>query len=170
MEKIESPEEIVNLLQNLMLADGDKKKLNRNLANMVRRYFRAQIKSQKDIHGKRYAPRKRRKVGFTDKGRSKPNKNMLNGLSRMLMTASDADGFSVGLAGLAAKVGRVHNEGQVVTFPRRMNGWFDSKSNLWKGGIKGKGAYKMPQRPFIGWNKDLTTQISLEITKHMELN
>lgn len=166
--EIRSPDQIVDLLKSLELSDSDKKKLNRNLANMSRRYFRAQIRAQRDIDGKRYAPRKRRNVTLSKSGKVKTNRNMLTGLSRMLMTAADADGFNVGLAGMAAKVGRIHNEGETVSFPRRMNGWFDSKSNSWKGGTKGTGRYKMPQRPFIGWSKDLVQKIQMEIIKHME--
>lgn len=167
--EITTPEQIVGLLDNLQLDDKEKKKLNRDLANMARRHFRSQISAQKDINGKSYAPRKRRQASLTSTGKLKTNKNMLTGLSRMLKTQADADGFSVGLSGMASVVGKVHNEGQTVTFPRRINGWFDSKSNTWKGGTKRKGLYKMPKRPFIGWNKTLIQQIQIEIIKHMEL-
>lgn len=166
--QLTSPDQVVDLLQNMQLSDSDKNKLNRDLANKTRRFFRAQISAQKDLAGKRYAPRKRRSVQLAKSGKIKSNKNMLMGLSRMLQTESDANGFSVGLAGLAAKVGRVHNDGQTVTFPRRMNAWFDSKQNTWKGGTKGKGTYKMPQRPFIGWNKELIQSLQLDIINRME--
>ena len=167
--EISSPQQIVDLLANLKLDDKQKQKLNRDLANMARRHFRAQISAQKDIHGKSYAPRKRRQAIMTASGKVKINKNMLMGLSRMLQTQADADGFRVGLSGMAGVVGQIHNEGQSVTFPRRINGWFDSKANTWTGGTKRKGLYRMPKRPFIGWDKDLIKKIEMEIIKHMEL-
>ncbi len=166
--QLTSPDELVDLLQNLQLSESDKKKLNNDLANKTRRYFRAQISAQKDLAGKSYAPRKRRPITMAKSGKIKSNKNMLMGLSRMLKTESDANGFSVGLAGLAAKVGRVHNDGQTVTFPKRMHGWFDSKTNTWKGGTKSKGTYTMPKRPFIGWNKELIQSLQLDIINSME--
>ncbi|MBD3611000.1 MAG: virion morphogenesis protein, partial [Hydrogenovibrio crunogenus] len=60
--EISSPQQIVDLLSNLKLDDKQKQKLNRDLANMARRHFRAQISAQKAINGKSYPPRKTSKA------------------------------------------------------------------------------------------------------------
>ncbi len=165
---IKTPEHLAGMLQGLQLTPADMKTLNRKLANQTRKYFRGQIRNQTDIDGKKYAPPKRRTATIDKTGKAKVNRNMLSGLSRMLIAQSDENGFSVGLAGLAGKIAKTHNEGETVSFTKRMNGWFDSKTNQWKGGTKQKAAYKMPKRTFIGWNKELELQIANEIMQHME--
>jgi len=165
---ISTPEMIQQLLNDLSLPAAEKKKLNRELSNDTRRFFRNQINSQKDIEGNAYAPRKRRNVQIGDNSKARVNRNMLTGLSRMLIAKSDESGFSVGLAGLAGQIAKTHNEGKTVTYTRRMNGWFNSKKNKWEGGIKRKAAYRMPKRTMIGWTERLERQIAHKILQRME--
>jgi len=164
---IKTPEHLMDMLASLQLTSAKQKQLNKELASDTRNFFRGQIKKQSDINGTSYAPRKRR-AERERIGMKKVNRNMLTGLSRMLMPQSDENGFSVGIAGVAGKIAKKHNEGQAISYTTRMNGWFNSKTNRWEGGIKRKAAYRMPKRTFIGWTPKLEQQIAHKIMQHME--
>lgn len=166
---IKTPEQLIALVNSFELDDKAKFALNRKLANTTRKIFRSQIRAQRDINGKAYAPPKRRKVKIDKQGKAKVNKNMLMGLSRMLQTHVSNDAFSVGLSGLAGKIATTHNEGKTVTYTRRMNGWFNSKTNQWEGGTKRKAAYTMPKRTMIGWTPEIERQLAQIIFSEINL-
>ena len=161
--EIKTPEHIEQMLESLILSRAKRKKLHRHLSNQTRRYFRSQIRKQRDIKDLPFAPRSRRNKVNLDMRR-----NMFTGLSKMLMAHSDEEGFSVGLAGLAGVIGEVHNEGKTVNFPARINGWFNKNTNQWEGGKKVRMAYKMPQRTIVGWSPKLEQEIAHEIFNAMK--
>ncbi|MUK93754.1 virion morphogenesis protein [Aliivibrio fischeri] len=166
-----NPEQLTAAINNLVMSDDKKIKLNRLLANKTRQYFRGQIQQQRDIDDNPYQVRRERKVSFIYRGvRGKHgakhrrrklalntinNKNMLTGLSRALKTSISKEDFEVGVTGVLGRVGRQHNEGQTLSFTTRMRGFYNSKTNQWEGGIKVKGNYQMPKRTFIGWTPAL---------------
>lgn len=169
MLEIKTPEQIQGLLESLTLSDKERYKLNVKLANLTRRFFRKQIAQQRDIYGVKYKRRKKPANTFTNSGKHvKANYNMFMGLSRMLQTQVSNDSFSIGLAGVSGKIAQVHNEGQTVSYTRRMNSWFNTKTNRWEGGLKSKAIYRMPKRTFIGWSDTLEQQIANEILTSME--
>ncbi|WP_254654832.1 hypothetical protein [Aliivibrio logei] len=94
------------------------------------------------------------------------------GLSRSLRTNVTGEAFEVGLTGIPAKIGREHNEGQTLSFTTHVNGFYDSKTSRWKGGVKTKNNYRMPKRTFIGWTpsleRELMTMIRAELVMNME--
>lgn len=175
MAQIKAPEDIVTMLQNLTLTDKERFDLHRRLANKTRKFFRGQITAQRDIDGKPFAPRKRRKTGYVDKktgkfirrGNLEQRGNMLMGFSRMLKTQVGKDGFAVGVASFA-EIAKRHNEGKAITFSTRIKGWFNSKTNKWEGGRKAQLSYRMPKRTFIGWTKELEVMIAHDIYQKME--
>ena len=173
--QLDSPEQLTSILESLTLTPAQKLELNRKLANHSRRFFRAQISQQRDIDNNPYQSRTRRKTHRIHQGTTtstQNNKNMLMGLSRSLKTYADNDSFEVGLTGVPAIIGREHNEGQTLSFTTRMNGFFNSKTNRWEGGVKTKANYRMPKRTFIGWTpsleRELMTMIRAELVMNME--
>lgn len=181
--KLSTPEQLVATMKTLTMPAKEKMALNRKLANMARKYFRAQIREQRDVlTDKAYLPRKRGKIdGWTGQrfnfktldGKrtsamaSKRARLMFSGISRELRAYPEQDGFRVGLEGLMGKIGMVHNEGGMVEFSYRMHGFFNSKTKKWQGGQKQTGYYEMPERPFLGWNDELIRQLENEILSHM---
>lgn len=175
MKEIKTPELLVNMLESLQISPAKKKTLNKELANKTRKYFRGQIRKQRDIHNVPYAPRRRRRpIYITAYGKKiyrqnmDQRRNMLSGLSRMLMAQSDENGFSVGLAGVPGIIAANHNEGKTISYTTRMNGWFNHKTNKWEGGRKSHLAYRMPKRTFIGWTPAITQNIAHTIMQYME--
>ena len=165
---IKTPEHLVTLLKSLDLDDKARFELNRKLANHTRRFFRSQVRAQRDIDGKAYAPRKRRKVSIDKQGKAKTRRNMLMGMSRNLKTQVSSDAFGVGLVGLEGHIAQIHNEGKSVVYTRRIDGFFNSKTNSWEGGIKQKAAYQMPKRTMVGWTPELQRQILQIIFSEMK--
>ncbi len=175
MVEIKTPEHLESLLKSIQIEPKAQKKLNRDLANHVRKYFRGQIRKQRDIHNIPYAPKRRRKpmyITYYGKKIYRQSKdqrrNMLSGLSKMLFAQSDQDGFSVGLAGVPAIIAKTHNDGEAVTYTTRMNGWFNKNTKKWEGGRKSHFSYRMPKRTFIGWTTELEQQIAHSIMQYME--
>lgn len=173
--KLDSPQEISELLKGLEMSDAERKKLHKDLANQARRYFRGQISAQRDIHGTPYTPRRRRKPMYIKPGGEKvyrqtlqQGRNMLMGISKAIQTKPTAEGFEVGVGGAVGKVGIKHNDGKTIRFTYRMHGWFNAKSGKWEGGRKAHLAYKMPKRPFIGWNTEAKVQILNTIYQRIE--
>ena len=167
--ELKTPEQLVSLLNQVPLTAKEKVALNKELANHTRRYFRSQIRAQRDINNKAYAPRKRRKASFNTNGKVSTSTNMFLGLSRNIKTEVNADSFSVGLAGLEGHIAKVHNQGDSVIYPRRINGWFNAKTNSWEGGKNsGTAAYKMPKRTLIGWTNKLTRELTQKIVERMQ--
>ena len=167
--EIKTPEQLITLLEQVPLKGKEKLKLNAELANHTRRFFRGQISAQRDIDGKAYAPRKRRNSSINKHGKIGTKKNMLLGMSRALKTEVTAESFSVGLTGLEGHIMKIHNEGKPVVFTRKINGWFNSKTNRWEGGNKHtKSAYKMPKRTAVGWTEKLKRELVQIIFKHMQ--
>ena len=82
------------------------------------------------------------------------------GMSKELKTEVNSEGLGVGLSGLMGHIGEKHNEGGAVTYPRRINGFFNKDTNRWEGGKIKTAAYKMPKRKFIGWNKELEQELA----------
>lgn len=167
--EIKTPEELITLLEQVPLKGKEKLKLNAELANHTRRFFRAQISAQRDIDGKAYAPKKRRQNKLNKKGKVGSRTNMLLGMSRNLKTEVSSDHFAVGLVGLEGHIAKIHNEGKSVVYTRKINGWFNSKTNRWEGGKKGnKAAYAMPKRTMVGWTEKLKRELAQIIFKHMQ--
>lgn len=174
MYQIKTPEDVTRLLQGLKLSDQQKLKLYKDLANNTRKFFRGQIKQQRDIHGIPYAPRRRRKPLYVFQGKKifrqskDQRRNMLSGISKMLMTQVDSNGFQVGLGGVPGLIAKVHNEGEKVFVPTRMNGWFNRKNNRWEGGRKSQLGVRMPKRTFIGWTPKLEQEAVSIILQALE--
>lgn len=174
--RLTNPEHLTSMLENVALNPRQQFQLNQKLANHSRRFFRAQISHQRDIDNTPYQSRTRR----TQKQQADPkvvlntksNRNMLMGLSRSLRTNVTGEAFEVGLTGIPAKIGREHNEGQTLSFTTHVNGFYDSKTSRWKGGVKTKNNYRMPKRTFIGWTpsleRELMTMIRAELVMNME--
>lgn len=168
--KLSTPEQLVATMKTLTMPAKEKMALNRKLANMARKYFRAQIREQRDVlTDKAYLPRstKTNKWERLKQANSKRARLMFTGISRELRAYPEQDGFRVGLEGLMGKIGMVHNEGGMVEFSYRMHGFFNSKTKKWQGGQKQTGYYEMPERPFLGWNDELIRQLENEILSHM---
>ncbi len=166
---IKTPEQLLAILKSIKLDDKAKFELNRTLANYTRTAFRKQIRAQRDINDKSYAPRKRQATRTHKKtGKVATLKNMLMGMASNLKTEVSSDGFGVGLVGLEGHIAEVHNKGKSVVYMCRINGFFNKKTQRWEGGEKRKASYKMPQRQMIGWNKPLERQIAQIILKEMQ--
>ena len=161
------------MFESLALSPAQKFELNRKMANRSRQFFRAQIRQQRDIDNNPYQSRTRRKVNNTRLGKvtsTQNNKNMLMGLSRSLKTYVDNDSFEVGLTGVPAKIGRQHNEGQTMSFTTRLNGFYNSRTNQWEGGVKTKANYRMPKRTFIGWTPSLERELMAMMRTELVMN
>lgn len=158
--RLKSPEQLTIALNSLILAPAKKTDLNKRLANRSRQYFRAQIKSQRDIDGNSYPARKRRKITLDSKTqKAKNNKNMLMGFGRSLKTQISEDSFEVGLSGPTANMAKDHNDGRGVSFTTHVKGFYNSKTSQWEGGTKVQRSYKMTKRTFIGWTPALEREL-----------
>lgn len=167
--EIKTPEQLIKLLEQVPLQGKEKLKLNAKLANHTRRFFRTQVRAQRDIDGKAYAPKKRSQNKVNKRGKIPTRTNMLLGMNRNLKTDISNDHFSVGLVGLEGHIMGIHNEGKSVVYTRKINAWFNSKTNSWEGGTKAtKSAYKMPKRTMIGWTKELNLEIQELIFEHIK--
>jgi len=167
--EIKTPEQLISLLKQVPLQGKDKLKLHAKLANHTRRFFRAQVRSQRDVDGKAYAPKKRRQNKVNKNGKIPTRTNMLLGMSRNLKTEISSDHFAVGLVGLEGHIMEIHNEGKSVVYTRKINGWFNSKTNSWEGGSKKtKSSYEMPKRTMVGWTKALNLEIQELIFEHIK--
>ena len=173
--RLETPEQLVSMLDGLALSPAQQFELNRKLANRARQFFRGQIRKQRDVDNNPYQGRTRRKKQELGDGvalNTQNNKNMLMGLSRGLKTAVSDDAFEVGLTGVPGKIARQHNEGQTLSFTTRLNGFYNSKTNQWEGGTRTKGNYRMPKRTLLGWTpsleRELMAMISAELLTNME--
>ncbi|WP_083239648.1 virion morphogenesis protein [Vibrio scophthalmi] len=172
---MKSPHELTSFLQGLSFSSQERLALNKNLANHTRRFFRRQISQQRDIDNNPYQERRKRKLSVVSRGvRGKHgakhkhnriarhtlnNKNMLLGVSRALRTSISEDEFGVGLSGVAGRIGRTHNDGEKVTFTKRLNGYYNRRTGKWEGGIKVKSNYEMTKRTFIGWTPSLVKEL-----------
>ena len=171
--QLTNPEQLTSMLESMALSPTQKFELNRKLANRSRQFFRAQIRQQRDIDNTPYQERTRRtRKQLNDNVilSTKSNKNMLMGLSRSLKTQVDNESFEVGLTGVPAKIGRQHNEGQTMSFTTRLNGFYDSRTNQWMGGVKTKNNYRMPKRTFIGWTPSLERELMAMMRAELLMN
>ncbi|MEC4729001.1 phage virion morphogenesis protein [Shewanella sp. D64] len=175
--KLTTPEHLTAMLEGMALSPSQALALNRTLANRSRQFFRAQIRQQRDIDGTPYQPRSskrgtRSRLAQKEVFNTKSASNMLMGLSRSLQTYATNDGFEVGLTGLAAKIGREHNEGATLSFTTRINGFYNSRTHQWEGGRRQKNNYRMAKRTFIGWTpsleRELMAMMSAELLKNVE--
>lgn len=166
--EIKTPEQLLSLLNNVNVTGKEKFELNKQLANHTRRFFRTQIRAQRDVDGKAYAPRKRRATGVNKQGKIPSKRNMLMGMSRNLKTEVSDGEFSVGLVGLEGHIAQIHNEGKSVVYTRKIDGFFNSKTNSWEGGTKQKAAYQMPKRTLVGWTPELQKQLAHIMFQHMQ--
>ncbi|MUJ39101.1 phage virion morphogenesis protein [Aliivibrio fischeri] len=158
--QLSSPEQLTSIIDGLLLSEAEQFDLNRRLANRSRQYFRSQIRLQRDIEGRSYQKRARRKITLDSKThKAKDNKNMLMGFSRALKTQVNDKGFEVGLAGVVGNMARDHNEGRTLSFTTRAKGYYNSRTSRWKGGTKVKQFYQMPKRTFIGWTPALEREL-----------
>lgn len=182
---LKTPEQLTQVIDSLVLTAAEKFNLNKRMANHARQFFRGQIRAQRDIDNNPYQARRHRKVSTVTRGvRGKHgdkhkrkslamntvnNKNMLFGLGRALRTHVTQDGFAVGLKGVAARVGREHNEGAQMSFTTRVNGYYNSKTGGWEGGVKTQRNYQMPKRAFIGWTPVLERELLAMAAEHFAL-
>lgn len=161
---LETPEQLTQVIESLIMSAKDKFDLNRRMANRARQFFRQKIRKQRDIYSNPYQPRRLRKVERKGWGNelmltTVENKNMLLGLSRSLKTSVTSESFAVGLAGVAGAIGKQHNEGQSIQFTTKVHGFYNSKTSRWEGGVNTVGNYKMPKRTFIGWTPELEREL-----------
>ncbi|CAH7322958.1 Virion morphogenesis protein [Vibrio chagasii] len=167
---INKPEQLTQVVDRLVLSATDKFDLNKRMANRARQFFREQIRRQRDIDDNLYQSRTRRTVVNTRLRKSVKstlkNKDMLLGLARALRTYITEDGFEVGLKGVTARIAREHNDGSVVSFTTRVNGFFDSKTGRWAGGKLTKRHYRMPKRTFLGWTRALEQELLAMSAEH----
>ncbi|WP_375751603.1 phage virion morphogenesis protein [Vibrio sp. HN007] len=173
--RLESPEQLTQMVDSLILTATEKFDLNRRMANRARQFFRQQIRTQRDIDNSPYQPRRARKATIISRGvRGKhgakhqrrmlalntvDNKSMMQGFSKALRTHVAEDSFEVGVKGIAGKVGREHNEGSEISFTTRVNGFYNNKTGKWEGGLLTKRNYQMPKRTFIGWTPALEREL-----------
>lgn len=174
MKQIKTPEHLVSLFQELPLNSKEKQDLTKDLANITRRFFRNQIRQQKDIHHVPFAPRRRKKLRVKlNNGkayfqtRAKADRLFAN-LGKKMRTTSSSSGFESGWSGKYGAVGKLHNEGATIPYKTRMGGWFDEKSQRWRGGTEKTGFYALPKREFIGWTPELEQVIAHKILSKME--
>ncbi|WP_019274351.1 phage virion morphogenesis protein [Vibrio coralliilyticus] len=165
MKTLESPEQLTQLVDTLVVKASEKHDLNRRMANRARQFFRQQIRAQRDINNNPY--QSRRPKTQLDDGAN--NKDMLLGFAQALRTRASDKGFEVGLTGSAGVIGREHNEGAQLSFTTRVNGFFDSKVGQWQGGIITKRSYHMPKRTFIGWTPQLEKELLAMAAEHFAL-
>lgn len=172
-----SPKPLTDMLEGAALSPTQKIALNRMLANHARKFFRGQIRQQRDIDGAPYQPRStklrtRSRLAQKEVINTNSSRNMLAGLSRSLRTQADAAGFEVGLTGIAAKIGREHNDGATLSFATRVKGFYDTRTNKWGGGRLQKRNYRMAKRTFIGWTptleRELMSMMRAELLKNVE--
>lgn len=165
--QLTSPEHLTRAINDLALTSADKFDLNRRLANRSRQYFREQMRAQRDVDGKSYQKRGRRKITLDSKTKkAKDNKNMLLGFGRALKTRVDENSFEVGLAGLVGSLAKVHNKGQSVSFTTHVNGYYNTRTSRWEGGTKVRQNYTMPKRTFIGWTPALERELLAMVAEH----
>lgn len=163
-----NPDQLTRALNSLIMTDAEKLQLNKKLANRTRQYFREQIRAQRDIDGKPYQGRKKRKITLDSKTKqAKNNKNMLTGFGRALKTEVNTESFAVGIAGVAGNMARDHNEGRGVSFTTRVNGFYNAKTNHWEGGTGVKNNYKMTKRTFIGWTPALEKELLAMVAQNV---
>lgn len=171
--QLTSPEQLTQVVESLMMTASEKFDLNKRMANRARQFFRQQIRAQRDIDNNPYQGRTRRKrTDLKNNGvaeHSINNKNMLLGFSKAIRTQVTEGGFSVGIKGIAGKIGREHNEGSQLSFTTRMNGHYNSKTGQWEGGLLTKRNYEMPQRTFIGWTPELERELMAMAAEHFAL-
>jgi hypothetical protein len=175
--KLNTPAQLTAMLDGMVLEPERRLALHRRLANHTRRFFRGQIRQQRDIDGAPYQPRSSRNRTRSRQEQkevfnTKSSSNMFMGLSRAMKTYADDSGFEVGLTGLAAKIAREHNEGATISFTTRVNGFYDAKTNRWGGGRKQKNHYRLPKRAMIGFTpaleRELMAIIGAELLNGME--
>lgn len=166
--EISTPAQLITLLEQVPLKGKERVALHRVLANHTRKFFRGQIKAQRDIDGNAYAPRKHRTKKADKNGKIATKGNMLLGMSRNLKTQVSESDFSVGLAGLEGHIANIHNAGQSVVYPRRINSFFNNKTNRWEGGVKQKATYQMPKRAMVGWTPVLQRELTQIIFKYIQ--
>ncbi|WP_295899001.1 phage virion morphogenesis protein [uncultured Vibrio sp.] len=182
---LQTPEQLTQVVESLVLTAKERFGLNERMANHARQFFRGQIRAQRDIDNNPYQSRTSRKVSLVSRGvRGKHgakhqrnllalntinNKNMLFGFIRGIRTQITNESFAVGLTGVAARIGREHNDGTHVTFSTRVNGYYNPKTQKWEGGVRVKRSYQMPHRAFIGWTPALERELMAMAAEHFAL-
>lgn len=166
--EIETPQHLVDLLKQVTLSPKEKLKLNKELANDIRNFFRKRITAQEDIYGKAYKPRKNVAIKITKAGKIKKSKKMFTALSRNINSFSTEHGLEVGLSGSNGAVAKKHNDGKTQIFRYRKNGFFNQQNQKWEGGVQVTSAYKLPKRQMIGWSTKLEMQLANKIMKHIK--
>lgn len=114
MKTLESPEQLTQLVDTLVIKASEKHDLNRRMANRARQFFRQQVRAQRDINNNPY--QSRRPKTQLDDGAN--NKDMLLGFAQALRTRASDKGFEVGLKGTVGVIGREHNEGAQLSSPQ----------------------------------------------------
>jgi len=183
--KLDSPEQLTQIVESLVLDATAKYNLNKRMANRARQFFRQQIRRQRDIDDNPYQARRSRKATMVTQGvRGKHgekhkrvkialntvnNKSMMLGFMKAMRTQVSDKGFAVGIQGVAGKIAREHNEGATMSFTTRVNGFYNSKTGRWEGGVQTKRNYEMPQRTLIGWTPELERELMAMAAEHFAL-
>lgn len=185
MKVLQTPDQLTQVVDSLVLSATEKFDLNKRMANHARQFFRAQLRAQRDIDNNPYQSRTHRKGKVISRGvhakhgakhqrkmlalNTINNKNMLFGFIRALRTQVSEDSFAVGLKGVAGRIGREHNEGAKISFSTRVNGYYNPNTGRWEGGLLTQQNYKMPQRAFIGWTPQLERELMAMAAEHFAL-
>lgn len=140
---------LIPLVQRL--SDGERRKLARRLAVGLRARQARRIGEQKNPDGTRFEPRKRRQRLGDKAGRIKRTGAMYLKLrqTRHMLAKSDADGVTVGFAGGAAAIARIHQEGLLAKV------------------APGGPLYQYPARRLLGWSNEDQAWVMEQVLNHL---
>lgn len=144
-DDLKSLKRISEMVGGLALNKVQATKLNKATAVVMRKYTKSRFTQEKDIHGKRFRPKKKAKFTQAASGKISLNKKMFIKASKLVSTSADANNASVGWMNKRMNVLKIHNEGLVVDFKHPNTG---TRVN-----------YKMPKREFLGWSPEMVKQV-----------
>jgi phage virion morphogenesis protein len=135
------------------LGDGQRRQLNRRIAQDLRRSQSQRIASQRAPDHSNYVARKQRKNLRGKKGRIQRHKTAMFlklCTNKFLKTQQDANQVTVGFFGRVARIARVHQEGL--------------KDKVAKNGVE----YQYPARPLLGFSQEDHAIIRESFLRHMK--
>jgi phage virion morphogenesis protein len=134
------------------LGDSQRRQLNRQIAQDLRRSQCQRIASQRAPDHSNYVPRKHRKDLRAKKGRIKRQKAAMFvklRTNKYLKTQQDANLVTVGFFGRIARIARVHQDGL--------------KDKVTKNGVE----YQYPARPLLGFSPEDHAIIRESFLRHL---
>lgn len=140
--------DLQQLIASLALNSVQSKELKMAAGNAMRRVIRANLKAQKDIHGKPFKARKKLAYVQAFSGKISLNTKMFAAASRSLNQDANANGVYVGYSTVAAKIFAIHNSGGEVAFKKRSGKYV---------------SYSMTKREFLGWSAEMIKQVETAI-------